>query len=78
MCGVSFNDRPVKSIGTHWIAFHVNAENVTYFNNFGVEHILKETRKLIGNKNFKTTIYRIEAYDSTMCGYFCIKFIDFM
>ena len=25
-----------------------------------------------------TNIYRIQAYDSTMCGYFCIGFIDFM
>ena len=23
-------------------------------------------------------IYRIQAYDSIMCGYFCIEFIDFM
>ena len=25
-----------------------------------------------------TNIFRIEAYDSIMCGYFCIGFIDFM
>ena len=25
-----------KSIGTNWIALHVNAENVTYFDSFGV------------------------------------------
>ena len=56
----------------------MNAENVTYFDNFGVEHILKEIRKLIGNKNIVTNIYRIQAYDSTMCGYFCIEFIDFL
>ena len=28
-----------KSIETHWINLYVNAENVTYFDNFGVEHI---------------------------------------
>ena len=27
-----------ESIGTHWIALCVIAENVTYFNSFGVEH----------------------------------------
>ena len=43
-----------KSIGTHCIALHVNAENVTYFDSFGVEHIPKEIRKFIGNKNIKT------------------------
>ena len=25
-----------------------------------------------------TNIYRIQAYDSIMCGYFCIGFINFM
>ena len=61
-----------KSIGTHWINFYVNDNNVTYFDSFGVEHILKEIRKFIGNKNIKTNIYRIQAYDSIMSGYFCI------
>ena len=55
----------------------MNAENVTHFDRFGVEHIPKEIRKLIGNKNVKTNIYRIEAYESIMCGYFCLGSIDF-
>ena len=67
-----------ESIGTHWIALYANAKNVTYFDSFGVEHIPKEIRKFIGNKNIITNIYRIQAYDSIMCGYFCIGFIDFM
>ena len=45
---------------------------------FGVEHIPKETKKFIGNKNIITNIHRIQAYNSLMCGYFCIVFIDFM
>ena len=32
----------------------------------------------MGNKNIITNIYRIQAYDSIMCGYFCIGFVDFM
>ena len=31
-----------ESIGTHWIALYVNAENLTYFDSFEVEHIPKE------------------------------------
>ena len=57
---------------------HVNDDNVTYFDSFGVEHIAKEIIKIIGNKNVITNIYRIQAYDSIMCGYFCIGFIDFI
>ena len=32
----------------------------------------------IGNKNIITNICRIQAYESIMCGYFCIEFIDLM
>ena len=47
-----------------------------YFDSFGVEHILKEIRKFITNKNITTNIYRIQAW--IMCGCFCIQFINFM
>ena len=49
-----------KSIGTHWIALYVNAENVTYFDSLGVEYIPKEIRKFNENKNITTNIYRIQ------------------
>ena len=39
----------------------MNVENVTLFDSFGVEHIPKEIRKIIGNKNIITNIYRIQA-----------------
>ena len=58
-------------VGTHWIALFCNGNEVVYFESFGVEHVLKETKELIGNK-------KIKANDSVMCGYFCIGFIDFM
>ena len=44
----------------------MNAENVPYFDSFGIEHIRKEIRKLIRTNNI------------TMSGYFCIGTIDFM
>ena len=67
-----------KWIGNHWVALYVNAENVTYFDSFGVKLVPKETKKFIGNKNITTNIYRIQAYDWIMCTYFCIGLIDFM
>ena len=39
-----------KSIGTHWIALCVNAENVTYFDSFGLEHIPKKLKHLLETK----------------------------
>ena len=65
-------------IGTHWIALYVNDKTVICFDSYGVEHISKEIKKFINNKNIIANIFRIKAYDSIMCGYFCIGFIDFM
>ena len=67
-----------KSIGTHWITLNVNGDNITYFDSCGVDHNPKDIEKFTGNKNMTTTIFRIQAYDSVMFGYFCIGFIDFM
>ena len=52
--------------------------NVIYFESFGVEHIPKEIKKFIDQSTFLTNIFRIQAYDSIISGYFCIGFIDFM
>ena len=57
---------------------YVNNNDDTYFDSFGVEHIPKEIKTFINNKNIKANIFRIQAHNSIMCGYFCIGFIDFM
>ena len=61
------------------VALHVeNNNNVIYFDSFGIEHIPKKIKAFINNKNITTNILKIQAYDSIMCGYFCIGFIEFM
>ena len=67
-----------SDIGTHWVTLYVNNKTVTYFERFGVEHIPKEVKKFINNKNIIANIFRIQAYDSVMCGYFCIGLINYM
>ena len=72
-----------SDIGTQWIALYVNNKTVTYFDSFGIEHIPKEVKNIIGNRNIISNICRIQNcriqnYDSIMCGYFCIGFIDYM
>ena len=59
-------------------ALWVSNNYVTYFDSFGVEHIPKEIKEFVKNKNIKTNIFRVQANDPVMCGYFCIEFIDFM
>ena len=76
-----------ENTGTHWIALFVKTNEAIYFDSFGIEHIPKEINKFIrskelghaaGNKNIISNIFRIQAYDSIMCEYFCIEFINYM
>ena len=56
-----------SDIGTHWVALYVGVaspkdvqnNDVTYFDSFRVEHIPKEIKTFIGNKNIKIHIFRI-------------------
>ena len=57
----------------------MNNNDVTYFDSFGVENISKEIKTFIGHSlSITTNIFRIQANDSVMCGYFYIGFIDFI
>ena len=67
-----------KDVGTHWIALFCNRSEIVYFDSFGVEHVPEEIKEFIGNKNIKANIFRIQANNSIMCGYFCIGFFNFM
>ena len=66
--GYAINLDYYKSKRTHWMALYVNGEKMTYFDSSEVEHISKEIRKFISNKNIKTNIFRIQAKGSIMCG----------
>ena len=75
-----------ENTGTHWISLFVKPKYTVYFDSFGVEHIPKEINKFINNdttkssclERIKSNIFRIQAYNSIMCGYFCIEFINYM
>ena len=57
----------------------MNNNDVTYFDSFGVENISKEIKTFIGHSlSITTNIFRIQANDSVICGYFYIGFIDFI
>ena len=47
-----------------WITLYVNCNNATYFGSFGIDHIPKEIKKLMANKDITTNIYIVQAYDS--------------
>ena len=57
---------------------YASNNEIIYFDSFGVEHVPKEIKKIIGHKIIKANIFRIQANNSIMCGYFWNGFIDFM
>ena len=65
-------------VGTDWSALFCNKNEIIYFDSFGAEHVPEEIKEFVGNENIKGNIFRLQANDSVMCGYFCIGFIDFM
>ena len=72
-----------ENTGTHWVSLFVKTKYTVYFDSFDVEHMPKEflhndTTKSSSLERIKSNIFRIQAYDSIMCGYFCIEFINYM
>ena len=65
-------------LGTHWIALFCKRSEIVYFDRFGVEHVPEEIKEIIENKNIKANIFRVQANNSIVYGYFCTGFIDFM
>ena len=57
---------------------YVLNNNFTYFDIFRVEHIPKEIKIFVDKSMVIANIFRVQAYDLVMWGYFCIGFIDFM
>ena len=64
-----------KSIVTHSIVLYVNDDNISYFENVGIEYILKEIQR---TWKYLENIFRIQVNDSIMCGNCCVGFVDFM
>ena len=56
----------------HWITLFVKTNEVIYFDSFGIEHIPKHIEHAIGNKEIKASIFRLQAFHSIMCGFYCI------
>ena len=49
--------------GTHWFALYELNNNITSFDNFGVEHIPKEIKRFIDKSTIINSIFRIQAHN---------------
>lgn len=62
--------------GTHWVAYKLNNNKVTYFNSFGDLMPPKELIKYFGkNKIISYNKRRYQSFRSTKCGFYCYKFL---
>ena len=66
------------STGTHWVAIHIKGPKATYFDSFGIEHIPNEVLRFLNKKDIDSNIFRVQSKKSVLCGYFCIKFLEYM
>ena len=64
-----------SDIGTHCITLYALNNNVTHFDSFEVGHIPKEIKIFIDKSVVAKNIFRIQAYDSVMCGYFVLNLL---
>ena len=58
---INLDECPV--VGIHWTALYVLNIEIIYFDSFGVVHVAKEIKRIIGKRN----IFRIQANNSIMC-----------
>ena len=58
-------------VDTHWVALFCNRKEIVYFDSFGVEHVPEEIKEFIVNKNIIANIFRVQANNSIVSGYFC-------
>jgi hypothetical protein len=66
-----------QDIGSHFIAFFISDDTIIYFDPFGIENYNISIEEYL-KKYKKQIIYseqRIQAYNSSHCGYFCVIFI---
>lgn len=64
--------------GTHWVAINnILNDKCLYFDSFGAlppKEIISFMRT--GNKTIVCNDYRIQDFNSIMCGYYCIDFLN--
>ena len=67
-----------KKKGTHWVSLFIDNNLALYFDYFGIEYIPQEVLNKIRDKSITHNIFRIQANESVMCGFYCMAFIEYM
>ena len=73
---INLNDKESKV--THWFFLFINRNTSVHFDSFGIEYISQEVLNKIEDKSITKNIFRIKCNDCTMCGFYCIAFIEYL
>ena len=46
-----------------------------FFDSFGVKYVPKEIKELVGHKNMKPNIFKVQASNSIMCGWIYLFYV---
>ena len=68
----------IISKGTHWGSLFIDKNTVVYFDSFGIEYVPQEVLNKITHKWITHNIFRIQSDYSSLCGFYCIAFIEYM
>ena len=68
----------IKSKGTHCVSSFFDQNTAVYFDSFGIDSIPLEVLNKIRNKLITHSKLRIQDYESVLCGFYCIAFIEYM
>ena len=58
-----------KSTGTHSKTVYANGNSVTFFDKFGVEHMLERIKKIYWRQTIIINIFGMKTFDWIMYGY---------
>ena len=73
---INIDDKSSK--GTHWVSLFINKNTAVYFDSFGIEFILQEVLSKIKDKSVAHNTFRMQDNESTMGGFYCIAFIEYI
>ena len=75
---INFDDKKLghKKLGTYWVSLFINRNTAVYFDPFGIEYNPQEVLNNIKDKSVTHSV--IQDNESSMSGFSCITFIEYM
>ena len=73
---INLDDKNSK--GFHWVSLYIDRNTAVYFDYFGIECNPQEILNKIKDNSITYNIFRTQDNESTMSGFYCIAFMEYM